>query len=68
MVRVHSSRLLKLELNTNRFQLLFFAILPTLEKKENRQRRKISLVIAYLRIQFIFIAGTHRFVSISAIE
>ena len=43
MVRVHSSRLLKLELDTNRFQLLFLSSYPLWKRKKQREKTENSI-------------------------
>ena len=67
MVRVHSSRLLKLELDTNRFQL-FFYYLTLFGNKIEQVKRINTRFLGFSKKPFIFVRSPHCFVSISAIE
>ena len=67
MVRVHSSRLLKLELDTNRFQLLF-CYLTLFGNKIEQEKRIDTRFLGFFKKPFIFSRSPHRFVSTNVIK
>ena len=67
MVRVHSSRYLKLELDTNGFQLLF-CYLTLFGNKIEQEKRIDTRFLGFSKKPFIFVRSPHCFVSTNEIN